>query len=246
MTTKIEVCDHTWNVVTGCGMGCSYCYARRMANRNLHDIWIGRQFDEVRFHPERLDWPTKKRWKPGSRIFVDSMGDLFDPAVKLQHLKKIFRVMAAHPELEFQILTKRPERMMQQARRVSFPSNAWLGVSIENQEAADKRLPRLVECDDLLKASIKYVTIEPMFGPVDLEPYLPTLDWVIVAGMTGPGANKHPLDPDWVRSARDQCVAYKVPLYFKQWGRSKKYGASLDGREHREFPVTGRPEACGK
>ncbi len=241
MTTKIEVCDHTWNVVTGCGMGCAYCYARRMANRNLHDIWVGRRFDEVRFHPDRLDWPTAKKWKPGARIFVDSMGDLFDPAVKLRHLRDIFRVIESHPEMAFQILTKQPKRMIQRARKISFPHNAWIGVSVEDQNAADKRLPWLIANGNLPDTTIKYVTIEPMFGPVDLAPYLPSLDWVIVAGMTGPGANRHPLNPDWVRSVRDQCAARKTPLYFKQWGPNKKCGASLDGREHRKFPVIRYP-----
>jgi protein gp37 len=190
-------------------------------------VWTG----EVRTYPELLDWPLRKK-KP-LRIFVNSMSDLFHEDVPDWFVGKVFDVMesvgAGHHT--FQILTKRAERMMKFLRarwwRRDVPAamrrNIWLGVSVEDQRRADERIPLLLQTP----AAVRWISAEPLLGPVDLRFWLrrpyqvsdavhPSLNWVVVGGESGPGAR--PMHPDWARSLRDQCAAAGVPYFFKQWG----------------------------
>lgn len=219
----------------------------------------------VRLHPERLEWPL--RWKKPRRVFVCSMADLFHEQVPDEYIAAVFGVMAACPQHTFQILTKREERMSDwilaedehdfiqsffnlcptseeygcgsafEADVWPLP-NVWLGISAEDQKTFDKRVPLLLQTP----AAVRFVSLEPMLGPVDLQnvktphytrkldaltgyydnsPYdegiEAHLDHVIVGGESGPGAR--PIHPDWVRSIRDQCVGAGVPFFFKQWGQ---------------------------
>jgi len=263
--SKIEWTDRVWNPVTGCtkiSPGCQNCYAERMAKRLAGRC--GYPADgpfKVTLHPERLEQPF--RWREPSKIFVCSMGDLFHEDVPFDYIDRVFSVMYVSPEHTFMVLTKRPERMkeyfntrprdsMKQERvlvidemgasnySVSLPlRNVWLGVTAENQEQADKRIPVLLQ----IPAAVRFVSVEPMLGPVDLTelpiPYEicnrgfnfnaltdqddehfyndhPKIDWVICGGESGPGAR--PMHPDWTRSLRDHCQAAGVPFFFKQWG----------------------------
>lgn len=260
--SKIEWTDRVWNPVTGCTKisdGCKNCYAETMAKRFAGEKGWGTKEDPfaVRLHPDRLNEPLK--WKKPSKIFVCSMGDLFHEDVPFEFIDKVFAVMALSPQHTFQVLTKRPERMKgylaDEMRQVNVASwfkggeyyshevspwplpNVWLGVTAENQEQADKRIPILLQTP----AAVRFVSIEPMVGGVNLKhlrngdistsalsgnqtnmsvvlPWSDTnkLDWVIVGGESGPGAR--PMHPDWVRSLRDQCKAANVPFMFKQWG----------------------------
>jgi protein gp37 len=190
-------------------------------------------------------------WKRPRRIFACSMSDLFHEALPDEAIDRVFAVMALCPQHTFQVLTKRPERMrryLSQAqgniwdammglpsRRVNYVvmrdgnpviqaapgwplPNVWLGVSVEDQQRADERIPLLLETP----AAKRFLSCEPLLGPVDLWPKLiggvnvPGLDWVIVGGESGKGAR--PMHPDWARSLRDQCQAAGVPFFFKQWG----------------------------
>lgn len=251
--TAIEWCDVVWNPVTGCtkvSQGCKNCYAERMAKR----FWKGRQFSELQIHDERLDEPLHW-WKP-RRVFVNSMSDLFHPSVPTIWLDRVFFTMAIASQHTFLVLTKRPEIMRKylsdfltraridllaevpwyMAQEWPLP-NVWVGVSVEDQNAADERIPYLQQTP----AAVRFVSCEPLLGPVDLEPYLdnafiyetehsgytyPALDWVICGGESGPGAR--PMHPDWARSIREQCQAANVPFFFKQWGEwlpvSAQYG----------------------
>jgi protein gp37 len=241
--TKIEWADATWNPMSGCSpvsVGCANCYAERMARRNLHPANDGRPPFAVRLHPERLGIPY--RWRKPRRIFVCSTGDLFHEDVPFEFIRRVFVVAQENKRHTFLFLTKRPERMrefiaehapvpaMTGARwgEDYTPTNIWLGVTAENQEQADERIPVLLS----IPAARRFVSIEPMLGPVDLNTVNPTddfwtdaldppdpsfrLSWVIVGGETGPGAR--PMHPDWPRLVRDQCVAAGVPFLFKQWG----------------------------
>ena len=222
MPTKIEWASESWNPVTGCtpiSEGCRYCYAKRMANR-LRGRYGYPKDDpfKVTIHPDRLDQPLK--WRKPKRIFVVSMGDLFHEDVKYDWIRSIlFTMYGGGRHHAYLILTKRPERMYDFFKH-NMPdywplSNVWLGVTCENQHAADERIPILLQ----IPATVRFVSCEPLLGEIDFS-HLPEsgaeLDWVIVGGESGPGAR--PMHPDWARSVRDQCQSAGVPFFFKQHG----------------------------
>jgi protein gp37 len=188
-------------------------------------FWGERKFAEVRCYEERLNEPL--HWKEPQRVFVNSMSDLFHPDVHDGFIYGAFMRMAKATQHTYIILTKRPQRMAQWfAKNESFWDlpNVWIGVSVENQQAADERIPILI----LIPAVVRFVSCEPLLGPVDLalsgtipysSPYSTfgnELDWVIVGGESG--AHARPMHPDWARSLRDQCQEANVPFFFKQWG----------------------------
>lgn len=258
MPTKIEWATDTWNPITGCtkiSEACQNCYAERMSKRLAGRCGYpeGEPF-RVTLHPDKLDQPM--RWKKPRIIFVCSMGDLFHEDVPDRFLDQIFAVMAKAEQHIFLLLTKRPKRAKEYILKAMYDENCnyqgwyeaindleipdvtpmeniWLGVTTENQARADERIPVLLQ----IPAAKRFVSVEPMLGPVDLNKYLypqrlcdghsawqcdedcprrPGLDWVICGGETGPGAR--PMHPDWVRSLRDQCQEAEVPFFFKQWG----------------------------
>ncbi len=276
----IEWTDATWNPVTGCthvSAGCRNCYAERIANR----FKGGKAFPDgfkVTLHPERLNQPL--RWTRPRKIFVNSMSDLFHEDVQDDFIAAVFCIMAAAPQHSFQVLTKRPERMLkwvnsvsehddpawiylnERARkyglegegeapgpledRIPWPlSNVWLGVSVENQATADKRIPLLLATP----AAVRFISAEPLLGPIRLwywsdeedgivgtavvlhsrkTPDTPDgpgewigeryvgLDWVIVGGESGPKAR--PFDVAWARSVVEQCRDAGVACFVKQLG----------------------------
>lgn len=244
--------------------------------------WNGK----IKLVPEVLDQPL--RWKRPRRIFVNSMSDLFHEGVRDNFIAAVFGIMAAAPQHTFQVLTKRPERALNwfatmahlpraklhecvkgamgyhHARRPAINDgpwplpNVWLGVSVEDQAAADERIPLLLQCP----AAVRWISAEPLLGPIDpielfwervpddempmalearghggipLRRRLPGIDWVVAGGESGPGAR--PMHPDWARSLRDQCAAAGVPFLFKQWG---EWGPYDRGRfNSAEFVVPG-------
>lgn len=254
--------------------GCKNCYAETFAERwrGIPGHPYEQGFD-LRLVPEKLDEPLK--WIKPQKIFVNSMSDLFHEGVPWEYVDQVFAVMALCPHHTFQILTKRPERMYEylsrrpeyliehwsrQAVRITqvpcadfaveerpFPlPNVWLGVTTENQEYADKRIPLLLQTP----AAVRFLSCEPLLEPVNLvgNGYGPNwlegwevapehdpscngycdrcpipvqvrinkIDWVIAGGESGHGAR--PMHPDWVRSLRDQCQQAGIPFFFKQWG----------------------------
>lgn len=244
--TRIEWAEAVWNPVTGCtpvSEGCQNCYAKRMAYRLRGRC--GYPEDEpfkVTLHPERLDEPL--RWKKPRKVFVCSMGDLFHEDIDDGFLCRVFDIMIVAKQHTFLILTKRPERMKDFIVRCvhGVPKNIWLGVTAENQQRADERVPILLK----IPAAVRFVSVEPMLGPVNIDGYLgfngprrmgdglmyywvaPKIDWVICGGETGPGAR--PMHPDWVRNLRDQCQDAGTPFFFKQWG------------EYKPLPFSGRDD----
>lgn len=242
-STKIEWTDATWNPVTGCAkvsQGCKHCYAERDWARLVHlPAYQGRAFADVACHPKRLDQPLI--WRRPRRIFVNSMSDLFHPAVPFEFIEQVHEVIRESERHTFQILTKRPGRMLEfwkwrkevylaNAYTSTPPRNAWYGVSVEDQATADERIPLLLQTP----AAVRWISAEPLLGPVSVGQYLsrtnmpglsmlpgfadplPGIDWVVAGGESGPKAR--PTHPDWLRSLRDQCKAAGVPFLFKQWG----------------------------
>jgi len=277
-TTHIEWTDATWNPVTGCtrvSPGCVNCYIDwappfRVEGRHFTDRDGNRSpaigaTTGVRLHPDRLDWPLRKRSWCGKRVFVCSLADLFHDDVPDEYIARVFAVMALTPEVTYQVLTKRPARMRallsspdfhwrvwhglltaSHAAMLTIPPyvtahfhggarlgerhmtplpNVWLGVTVEDQERADLRIPILLDTP----AAVRWLSCEPLLGPVDLdatgmgvtgtsgpESRPSAVDWVVAGGESGPGAR--PMHPDWARSLRDQCRDAGVPFLFKQWG----------------------------
>jgi protein gp37 len=236
--SKIEWTDATWNPVTGCtkiSPGCKHCYAERMAVR----LQAMRQPNyvngfELSLHEHMLERPLE--WKQPLRIFVNSMSDLFHKDVPIDFILRVFHTMRRASWHRFQILTKRSDRLLELNPKIDWPSNVWMGVSVERQDYTF-RIDHLRMTD----ARIKFLSLEPLLGPLmnlDLE----NMDWVIVGGESGPRAR--PIKEEWVVSIRDQCAVRNIPFFFKQWGgtRKKKTGRLLEGRTWEQFPY----EALGQ
>ncbi|MCG3114424.1 MAG: phage Gp37/Gp68 family protein [Candidatus Manganitrophus sp. SA1] len=230
--SHIEWTDTTWNPVTGCSkvsQGCKNCYAERLAHRlqamGLHRYRNG--FD-VTLHEQAIDEPF--RWKKPRKVFVNSMSDLFHEEIPLEYIQRVFAVMAAVPRHTFQILTKRSDRLREVAGRLPWPSNVWMGVSVESSDM----LFRVTDLETV-PAAVRFLSCEPLLGPLSQIP-LSYIHWVIVGGESGPGAR--PMEPSWVYEILHQCRAANVPFFFKQWGgvRKSRTGRVLNGRTYDEYP----------
>lgn len=274
--------DATWNPVHGCSRvseGCRFCYAEKESHRFgwTKSDWTARNApDNVQLRPERLDQPL--RWRKPRKIFVNSMSDLFHEQIPFGFIAQVFAVMALCPQHQFQVLTKRPERMLEffsdyaaggrhiweagqgirMPRGTDKPApgwplpNVWLGVSVEDQRTADERIHLLLQTP----AAVRWISAEPLLGPVDLRYLQPgdtpveidalsgthgvlrphggenaRLDWVVVGGESGP--NARPMMHTWAQRLRDQCHAAGVAFFMKQLSRA-------DIRNHKNldaFPV---------
>jgi protein gp37 len=248
--SAIEWTNSTWNPLTGCtkvSPGCDHCYMfrdyPRLAAYGVRG-YAGGSPDKVRFWPERLSQP--EMWRKPRMIFVNSMSDTFHSDVPDEDIDLIFRAMLNAPQHTYQMLTKRPNRVKRWWARFNpvphapyWPRNIWLGTSVEASRW-DGRIERIAETP----APIKFLSAEPLLGPLRLEWCFlrGMLDWVIVGGESGPKAR--PMSHHWVRDIRDQCVKAGVPFFFKQWGglRPKSNGRLLDGREWNEMPSVAAAE----
>jgi protein gp37 len=241
MPTKIEWTDESWNPVTGCvkvSPGCKHCYAERFAERfrgvrttarKPHPFFWG---FTPKLREERLNQPYE--WKKPTRVFVNSMSDLFGDFVPDDYLARVFDVMRATPQHTYQILTKRADRLERWTKSRKWldrASNIWLGVSVEDTQHGLPRVDQLRRA----RASVRFLSIEPLLeGLPGLD--VDGIDWVIVGGESGPGAR--PMRVEWVREIRDLCRAEGVAFFFKQWGGVMKgrRGRLLDGRTWDEYP----------
>jgi protein gp37 len=231
--TSIEWTEATWNPVTGCtkvSPGCKHCYAERMAHR-LSAMGQPRYRNgfQVTLHPDLIDVPL--RWQAPRLIFVNSMSDLFHDDVPDAFIARVFSVMAEARQHTFQILTKRAKRLARLAQALQWPRNVWIGVSVENE-----RYLWRVEFLRRVPAAVRFLSLEPLLGPLP-GLSLSNIDWVIVGGESGP--HSRPLDPEWVRQLRDQCLAEAVPFFFKQWGGvwKSRTGRLLDGQLWNQMPA---------
>lgn len=230
--TKIEWTEATWNPTTGCtkiSSGCVNCYAEKMAHRlkAMGAVKYSNGF-KVTLHENCLSEPYN--WKKPKVIFVNSMSDLFHERIPYEFIEKVFKVMNQNPQHIFQVLTKRAERLYELNHQLSWTSNIWMGVSVENIESK-KRI-------DLLRntnSAIKFLSCEPLIS--DLKTIdLKGINWVIVGGESGPKAR--PMHEDWVLNIFQQCKDSDIPFFFKQWGgvNKKKNGKELKGVIYQEMP----------
>jgi len=230
--SSIEWTESTWNPLTGCtkiSPGCKFCYAERMAKR-LQRMGQPRYANGFRLtlHEEVLELPLS--WKKPQLIFVNSMSDMFHKRVPAWFIQETFAVMRRAQWHQFQVLTKRSERLLDMSPAIDWPDNLWMGVSVERQDYVF-RIEHLQET----AAAVKFVSLEPLLGPLP-KLDLRGIDWVIVGGESGPGAR--PMQEEWVVEIKMQCQRARVPFFFKQWGvvNKKKAGRLLEGRTWNEVP----------
>lgn len=229
--SNIEWTQQTWNPATGCtkiSQGCKFCYADSFAKR-LQAMRVEKYKDgfKLRIHPDVLDDPRK--WKP-SIIFVNSMSDLFHDDIPLDYIQQVFKVMNECPQHQFQVLTKRAERLEELSPLLNWTANIWAGVSVENQETVF-RINHLQKTGAL----IKFLSCEPLLQNLP-NMNLKLIDWVIVGGESGFKAR--PMEEEWVIDIREQCKKNNIPFFFKQWGgKNKKLtGRLLEGKVYNQMP----------
>lgn len=225
--TGIEWTDKTWNPSTGCtkvSPGCTHCYAEALTKRFPNHFKNG---FKLTLHEERLQEPIK--WRTPSRIFVNSMSDLFHEDVPLEFIQKVLNVIKATPWHIYQILTKRHQRLLDLSTDLEFPENLWLGVSVENQSFAHR-----VDFLRQIPVSVRFLSCEPLLGSLHLD--LTDIHWVIVGGESG--QKYRPMKMEWVKDILNQCQSAKVAFFFKQVGgrTSKAGGRLLDGKIWDEMP----------
>jgi protein gp37 len=231
--SSIEWTETTWNPVTGCtkiSPGCANCYAERMARRlqamGQPNYVNGFKLTE---QPHMLGLPEK--WTNPQTIFVNSMSDLFHRDVSADYIHRVFAVMNRASHHRYQVLTKRSQRLMRLSPELPWQRHIWMGVSVE-EESYTFRIDHLRETG----AHVKFLSLEPLLGPLP-GLNLRGIDWVIVGGESGPHAR--PMSTEWVLDIRDQCLAARVPFFFKQWGgtRKKVNGRKLEGEIWNQMPV---------
>ena len=229
----IEWTDSTWNPVTGCTKisdGCKNCYALRMSKRlkAMGQPNYRNGFD-LTMHDHMVELPIK--WKKPQRIFVNSMSDLFHKDVPLEFIQRVFETMQIADWHQYQVLTKRPDRLAELDDQLPWADQIWMGTSVENEKVLWR-----IDCLRNTGAKIKFLSLEPLIGPLRNIDFA-GIDWVIVGGESGPGAR--PIDIEWVRDLRDQCLEQGVAFFFKQWGgvQKSKSGRILDGRTWDEYPA---------
>jgi protein gp37 len=240
--SSIEWTEVTWNPVTGCdrvAAGCDNCYALALAKRlkamgaekyqNDGDPRTSGPGFGVTIHPTALDQP--RRWRSPKVVFVNSMSDLFHAKVPLAYVRDVFDVMRETPQHTYQVLTKRAHRMARLADKLEWPSNVWMGVSVESFDATDR-----IDYLRTTPAAVRFLSCEPLITALP-GMNLAQIDWCIVGGESGPRAR--PMEASWVDDIRTQCSASDVAFFFKQWGgrTPKANGRELDGRTWDEMPV---------
>lgn len=250
--STIEWTDLTWNPVAGCTIispGCTNCYAMRMAARleamglekyrgttrvsGRRAVWTGK----LNFDVDALDAPL--RWRTPRMVFVNSMSDLFHERVPFEFIHQVWTTMEQAARHQFQVLTKRPERMAEFLKqRGTVAPNVWVGASIESSDYLS-RLDHLRR----VPAVVRFVSFEPLLARIK-KPNLTGVSWVIVGGESGPGSR--PLEEAWVLELLSATKRWNAAFFFKQWGGpvKKRAGRLLQGREWSEFPVL--PKAQSK
>jgi len=243
--SRIEWTEATWNPLAGCSIvspGCTNCYAMRMGAR-LHAMGMAKYAGTTRKSGKRHVWTGKVNvdetaltaplsWRKPKRIFVNSMSDLFQEKADGKFIRRVWQVMQRAHWHSFQVLTKRPERMLSLLSNPVFPllPNVWLGTSVESEDYLER-----IEILRRVPASIRFVSFEPLLSPI-ADPDLSGIHWAIVGGESGPRAR--PMEAWWVEELRDACQRQRVAFFFKQWGgkRKKNSGRILGDRTWDEYP----------
>lgn len=240
----------TWNPTTGCdkiSRGCDNCYALSLAPRlkamQAHKPAAAQRYAKdgnpvtsgpgfgLTMHADLVESPL--HWSKPTMVFVNSMSDLLHAGVDLGFVRDVFATMEATPQHTYQVLTKRASRLPKIVDKLDWPSNLWMGTSVEDEDA-------MYRIDDLkaVPTSVRFISAEPLLGPLTgLAEKLDGIDWVIVGGESGP--NHRVMDMDWARDIRTACEKTSTAFFFKQVGgaKSKSGGNLIDGAVVEQWPV---------
>lgn len=229
--TKIDWTDQVWNPITGCeriSEGCQNCYAAAMAKR-LQAMNIEKYENgfKVTVHPELFDEPLQL--KRPNKIFVCSMSDLFHEDVPYDVIDTLFGVMKEASWHIFQVLTKRPERLLEYSKKRNIPDNVWVGTTVESKNVLER-----IKVLSQVKAQVHFLSCEPLLESLE-GIKLAGIDWVIAGGETGVKARK--AEEQWFIDLKNECYGNSVPFFFKSLGgRRTPISSLLDGNEYKEFP----------
>lgn len=242
--TQIEWTDATWNPIAGCSLvsaGCKHCYAMNMAKR-LEAMGVEKYKGLTQKKGKKISWNGNIRedkssllipykWRKPRKIFVNSMSDLFHDSVSDDFIFSVWKVMQDTPQHNYQILTKRPERMqniISDKIKTVLP-NVWLGTSVENSDVISR-----IEYLRATPAAIRFISFEPLIDSVGLVD-LNNIDWAIVGGESG--SNARPIKEKWIDEIHKRCELYNTAFFFKQWGTwgkdNQKRSKKANGREYR-------------
>ncbi len=220
--SKIEWTTHTFNPWWGCtkvSEACKHCYAEAWAKRVGQDVWgpkPQRRTMSENHWKQPLKWNRDAEGSPERpRVFCASMADVFEDREELiPHRQRLFDLIEETPNLDWLLLTKRPQNVSRLARWDSeWPYNVWLGTTVELQTRAEELLPYL----EAVPAKVRFISAEPLLGPLSIEHWLETtIDWVITGGESGPRAR--PASPQWFTGLHAQCMRHETAFHFKQWG----------------------------
>lgn len=268
----IEWTTHTFNGWAGCtkkSEACEHCYAEAQTKQYGFVKWGTANMGGQRRIISDAKWREPLAWNATchstatrARVFAMSWADVFedwdgpvvtDKAGTLSNLTlddlraRFFTLSERTTDLDWLVLTKRPEnieRMVPSRWAREWPGNVWLGTTVETQQRAEERIPHLIKH----RSVVRFLSVEPQLGPVDLTPWLAEIDWVIAGGESGGSAR--PTQVEWARSIRDQCVEAGVSFFWKQWGQFAQVGSTdglvrlrtknertLDGRKWDQFPT---------
>lgn len=224
--SDIEWTDATFNPWWGCtkvSPACTNCYAAVLAPRYGHDVWgpkaARRKLSDTHWRGP-LGWNAKaKAAGERRRVFCASMADVFEDRHDLDgERERLWTLIEQTPHLDWQLLTKRPQHISDMVPwGENWPTNVWIGTTVENQAMAKERLPHLVE----LPAAVRFISAEPLFSKLNLRRWIGDIDWVITGGESGVRARVP--NPAWFQNLRDQCIEAEVPFFFKQWGEWAPY-----------------------
>jgi len=277
--SKISWTDHTFNPWIGCtkvSPGCANCYAETLMDTRYGRVKWGK--GQARSRTSHANWKEPLKWNHHApmlasgarpRVFCASLSDWLDDEVPIAWLADLLALVRSTSNLDWLLLSKRPQnwaKRIEAAQDYHFdfgdlnvagwlsdwrkhglaPANVWLGTTVEDQQRADERIPELID----IPARVRFLSCEPLLGPVEIEEHLDDLcdggyvlgsapiHWVICGGESGPGAR--PMHPAWARSLRDQCAAAGVPFHFKQWGEWEPGEIASNGATHYISAATGK------
>jgi len=231
--SKIEWTDHTFNPWVGCqkvSPGCDRCYAEAMMDHRYHRVEWGPRGERKR--TSVANWRKPRQWAKAAngtrpRVFCASLADVFDNQVPSEWRSDLFDLIAATPELDWLLLTKRPENLIRM-----FPTgdweNIWLGTTCEDQEHYLKRYRLISEA----RVAVRFISYEPALGPLSIKLAVPPVrapDWIICGGESGVGART--MEPWWARNVRDDCAQFGIAFFMKQMTGKKPIPDDLMVRE---------------
>ncbi len=231
--TKIEWCDATFNPWLGCqkvSPGCDHCYAEAMMDRRFGRVQWGPHGDRIR--TSHANWAKPRQWARAAanagvrpRVFSASLSDWLDNRAPREWRSDLAALIEATPELDWLLLTKRPENLRRLCPWTTLPRNVWLGVTCEDQEHFDRRYPIIAD----MPATVHFISYEPAIGPLSIRDAYPAPEWIICGGESGPGARY--MEPTWASALRDECRDARVPFFMKQMSAKRSIPDALMVRQ---------------